>query len=89
MTEEQTERLVKAVESISQSLTLFALLAKESFDREYPPKKETVDSTVTHIKTEEEILREQQGGEDIFEPIDEWMGPRELELLNKEKGEKL
>jgi hypothetical protein len=70
MNENQTERLVVAFEKL-------ATVAQAFYDKLYPTR-ERKDAIVTHIKTEEELLRESQG--DTGEPLEEWLGPREKEL---------
>lgn len=80
--ERAMERIATAAESIAEALTMWCKLEQQRFDREYPVKTPR-DAIVTHVKTPEEILRENIGGEP--EPLEEWIGPREQELLKKAK----
>lgn len=93
MTPEQEERLVAAFERIAEAFDFVAgsidSIAKtqlKDFAKRYPAKQKNVKATVTHVKTEEEKLREAQGQSD--ETLDEWTtlteetpGPREKKWL--------
>ena len=70
---------------IAFALDRVATIMEKRFEKEYPVKTPR-DATVTHIKSEEDELRESQGG--TGEPLDEWLsdvGPRERELIEKKK----
>jgi len=70
------ERVVKSMEKIADAL-----------ERAYPVRKEkgsaVAEAVVTHVPTEEDRIRENQGAS--TEPIEEWMGLREKEIVNREK----
>jgi hypothetical protein len=83
------ERAVRALEDMAEALTSAVKLGQAWFDKLYPikPAREAI---VTHVKTEEERLRESQGN--TGESIDEWaeldepeLGPREKALISKKK----
>ena len=83
----QEERAVRAFEDIAEALTSWVKLCQQRFEKEYPVK-EPREAVVTHVKSEEERLRESQGA--TGEPIEQWgelndddLGPRERELLKK------
>jgi hypothetical protein len=91
MTPEQEERIVCAFERISEAFdfiagTIEAMEQRQQreFALRYPPKRQPEPATISHVKTEEELLRENQGqtGErDIRQwatlDDDETTGPRE------------
>ncbi len=89
MTPEQDERLVRAFETLSGSVTSIAKTLELDYQRKYPPKREPKDVDVTYLKSEEEQLRESQGdtGEGKTE---DWLslGPRERAFAEKEAGYK-
>lgn len=85
------ERAVRAMESmassfgeIAEALTVIGKLGSQWYEKLYPARTPK-DATVTRIKTEEERKREDLG--DTGESLDEWqtIGPRELEVITKEK----
>lgn len=93
MTPEQEERLVVAFEKIGEAVDFIAgsvdSIAKtqlKDFGKRYPAKQKNVKATVTHVKTDEERLKEDQGQTD--ETLDEWTtlaeeepGPHEKKWL--------
>ncbi len=90
MTLEQEERLVAAFESIGESFDFIAgtletmsHTLQAHHEKTFPTRKPPVDATISHILTEEERLREDQGASD--EPIDQWtrLGPREEAYLRE------
>ncbi len=95
MTPEQDERLVRSFESIAEAFDFMAGSVEKisetlqrNHEKTFPEKIPPKPATITHVKTEEELLREAQGG--TGEPIDEWqlLGPREKEWLDKHPGER-
>lgn len=104
MTPEQEERLVSAFERAARALTdgvraldeiaagvdLLAMTADATLTAEHPPKPEPREMKVTRLPTEEDLIREQHGGEDALsdarDPIDKWttLGPREKEWATRE-----
>ena len=85
------ERAVRAMESMASSfaeiadaLTLLGKIGSQWYEKVYPVKTPK-DATVTRIKTEEERKREDLG--DTRESLEDWqtIGPRELEVITKEK----
>ena len=88
MTEEQEERYVKALEFAVGALASIARTMEADYDRRYPPPKKPTEPTITHIKTDDELLREELGetGEKTTEDwIDIGIGPREREFLEEDK----
>ena len=90
MTPEQEERLVTALEGISTALARIAHLQLTEFEIRHEPKPKPSPATITRIKTAEERLREDLGG-DGTESLEEWvtleeLGPRELEYLRREEA---
>ncbi len=100
MTPEQEERFVAAFETIAESISYIAgtvesiaAIAAQDLEKRYPPKRTPAEATVTRLKTEEELLRENQGatGE---EKLEDWAtlgddpttGPREAAWLDKNKS---
>jgi hypothetical protein len=81
MNENQAERLVNAFEKIAEALTRRATLDADRFAIEHPPRREPKDVTITKPKDDEDRLREDQGSTD--EPLDEWTGRREKELIDQ------
>jgi hypothetical protein len=79
--ENQAERLVNAFEKIAEALTRRATLDADRFAIEHPPRREPKDVTITKPKDDEDRLREDQGSTD--EPLDEWTGRREKELIDQ------
>lgn len=84
MDNEQEERLVQALELLGSSMERLYHVMQARFDIDHPPPKERNESTVTHLKTPEDRLREAQG--DSEEPIEEWVGLREERFRSKAKG---
>lgn len=90
MTPEQEERLVAAFESLAAGVNgiaaaadLLAMNAEARLAVEHPPKPDTPrEMVITRLKTEEDLIREEHGGEDAEAPIDRWtsLGPREAEF---------
>jgi hypothetical protein len=63
------------------------------FAKKYPPKRQPAEATVSHVKTEEELLRESQGqtGEKDLRQWstlddDETTGPREAAWLKEQRN---
>jgi hypothetical protein len=93
MTPEQEERLIVAIEGIGEafdhmagSIQTLATITEKDFAKRYPPKKRDVKATVTHVKTDEERLKEEQG--QTNENLEDWTtlteeapGPREKAWL--------
>lgn len=93
LTPEQDERLVSAFERMAEafdfmagSLDSIAKTQLKDFVKRYPAKKKNVKATVTHVKTDEERLKENQGQTD--ETLADWTtleeeapGPREAKWL--------
>lgn len=93
MTPEQEEQLVLAVERIAEafdfmagSLDSIAKTQLKDYAKRYPAKQKNVKATVTHVKTEEERLKEDQG--QTNESLEDWTtltteppGPREKQWL--------
>ena len=67
MTEAQEQRLISAIEWIARTMAA-------EFQRRYPEKRQVGvrDADVTHVKTEEELIREEISGEDAEVQIDRW-----------------
>jgi hypothetical protein len=109
VTPDQEERIVVAFESaasaliatadatrgIADALELLAMTNDARFAVEHPPKQEPREMKVTRLPTEEDLIREQHGGEDDSpdgpgSPLDRWttLGPREArwEATRDEKG---
>lgn len=101
MTPEQEERFVAAFEQIAEAVDFIAgtieameLRQAREFSILYPPKRQPNDATVSHVKTEEEQLRESQGqtGE---KTVGEWAnledestGPREAAWIQANQKRK-
>ena len=97
MTEEQEERYVAAQEKMAENfeyiagaLEAIATIQEATFAKVYPEKVAPAEATITHVKTEEERLRESQGS--TGEPLGDWvnlptetLGPREAAWLQKQK----
>lgn len=79
LNDNQAERLVIAFEKIAEALTLRATLDADRFTKEYPPRRDPSDITVSKPKTEEDYLREDQGQSE--ESIEEWIGQRERDII--------
>jgi DNA-binding ferritin-like protein len=94
MTPEQEERLVAAFERFAEALDFLAgsvetiaKTAEKTYAKQYPAKQRNVKATVTHVKTDEERLKEEQGQSD--ENLRDWTtleekeepGPREKAWL--------
>lgn len=79
------ERIATALELIGDSLAAIAKVVERESQVKYPPKKAPTEPTITHILTDEERLREEQGqtGESTTE---DWtsLGPRERAFVKKE-----
>ena len=88
MTEEQEERYVKALELAVGALASIARTMEADYDRRNPPPKKPTEPTITHIKTDDELLREELGetGEKTTEDwLDIGIGPREREFIEEDK----
>ena len=84
------ERIASVFEVVADTLVAMLNLQQQRFDREYPARNKR-DAVVTHLPTEEEKLKQEQGQTD--ESLDEWMslGPRERMLVGAKpdtKGQK-
>jgi hypothetical protein len=94
MTPEQDERIIIAVEKLSEafdfiagSLETIAKTAEKNYAKQYPAKQRNVKATVTRVKSDEDKLKEEQGQSD--ENLREWTtleekeepGPREKAWL--------
>jgi len=77
-------RLVDAFEAIADALTAYVKLEQSRFDKDFPQRPGPRDAVVTHIKTEEEKIRERLSG-DESESIEQWtsLGPREREVVER------
>ena len=89
MTPEQEERLVTAIEGISTALTRIAGVEERISKRKYPERKTPDPATITRVKTEEDLAREDLGdtGE---ESLEDWLdindiGPREREFIRRQQ----
>ncbi len=76
-------RIAGALEKLAEEQHKANVIEQARFDKEYPPKKEVQDVTITHIKTEEERLREDQG--DTGESDEEWIGAREQRFEEEQR----
>ena len=83
MDDNREERLTLAFERIADSLVKLATLSENRFDKEYPAKKVPLDVTLTRIPNEEDRIREDQGA--TGEPLEEWIGIREKEVIERAK----
>ena len=79
------ERIAAALESLADSFAEYCKLYSARLDHEFPAKRSPRESTVTRLETEEDRLRKSLG--DTGESLDEWttLGPREREVVNREK----
>ena len=68
------ERIANAFERIATSLEKLA-------EGMFPVKQLGREAVVTHIPTEEDIAKQEQGYSE--EPIEEWIGLREKEFVEK------
>ncbi len=91
MTPEQEERLVAAFERFAEafdfmagSIETLAKIADMDFRKRYPTKKRDVKATITHVKTEEELLKESQGQSN--ENLEDWTTLKEEEPGPREKA---
>lgn len=73
------EREVAAFEKLADGVSRLADVAEKLFNRVYPEQGEPTDVTVTRRPTEEDLIRQEQRGNEE-EPIEQWIGPRELEF---------
>ncbi len=82
------ERAVRALENIAEALAAWIILQQARFDREYPPKREPIDATVTHRPTEEERLRERIFGTE--QTTEDWLQPgvREREFESRQNSKR-
>ena len=88
MTPEQEERLVCAFESIAVRLGGIGKTLELDYAKKYPTPRGPTEPTVTHVKTEDELLRESLGetGEKTTEDwLDIGIGPREREFIEEDK----
>jgi hypothetical protein len=76
------ESMARSFENIADALAMWCKLESQRYEKEYPVKV-TRDAIVTKIPSEEEKLRESLGESD--EPLDEWIGLREAEVIKKTK----
>lgn len=88
MTSDQEERFISAFERMAEafdfmagSVAAISKTLEKDHHRSFPTKKPPKEATITHILTEEERLREDQGASD--EPIEKWanLGEREKAYL--------
>lgn len=79
------ERAVAAMEKIADALTDLATMSQRRLEYEYPTKPAPRDATVTHRKTEQEILEERSHASP--EEIESYIGPREQSVLDKQSAE--
>ena len=77
--EELFTRLVTAFELMAQALAGIDETKKREFEKQWPDRKVWREAVVTHVPTEEDLIRESQGASN--EPIEEWIGIREKEFL--------
>lgn len=71
------ERMIDAFKSIAKSLDKIA-------EGMFPVKQLGREAVVTHIPTEEDLAKQEQGYSE--EPIEEWIGLREKEFVEKESA---
>ena len=87
MTDDQLERLLHTLDSISGSFKSIARTLELDYQRRYPIKTPT-EPTVTYVPSEQQkIIEDQQGDEaDRNAPIADWstLGPREREWIRKD-----
>lgn len=92
MTPTEQERIVVALEQIGAALHRLADVQAQEFRLKYPPIQAPKPATITRVKTEEELLREEQGqtGEDLeaWMTLNDSIGPREREYLRAEAARK-
>lgn len=85
MTEEQDQEFLGYLRDLSGAFVSIAKTMELWRNQAYPVRKEPRDAELTHLKTDEEILREEQGqtGE---RTITDWtsLGPRERAFIEKE-----
>ena len=78
------DAIATGVADIASGIDLIAMTNDARFTVEHPPKGEPREAVITRVPTEEDLIREQHGGEDAASdgpgsPIDRWtaIGPRE------------
>ncbi len=79
--ERAMERIAASLEHISKSLATWLILAQARFEKEYPLKREVRDADITRVPSERDKLLESLGASN--EPLEDWVGLREQELLDK------
>lgn len=72
MDERVMERILRTFEKIAGALEDLSVIQHRRYIRDYPERKEPRDLVLTHVKTEEDIVKERQGNSD--EPLDQWLG---------------
>lgn len=75
---ELREREVRALEQMGAGLRDLSATLHLFYLRMYPAKAEVRDATVTHIQTDEEKMRADQGASDESDAA--WIGRREQEF---------
>ncbi len=58
---------------MADALEFYAMTEEARFAVEHPLKPEPREVEITHLKTEEEIIREQLGGEDAGDNLGDWL----------------
>jgi hypothetical protein len=86
MMTELEERFVTAMEQIAEALAGIHDTQKKRFAKQWPEPGKKREAIVTRVPTEEDLIREEQGASN--EPIEEWIGFREREFLERQAGSK-
>lgn len=86
---EKFNRLIAGIEDIAGGMNRIADAMWKRYYTEYPPPRKPAEATVTRVKSQDDLLRESQGGTDE-EDLESWMninaiGKREREYLEREK----
>lgn len=71
--------IAAALWSIAEALRGLYDVQEARFVREFPPPGTPRDATISRVKTQEDLLREDQGSSD--ESLEEWVGFREREFV--------
>jgi hypothetical protein len=66
------ERLVVSQERLATALEGLNETYRRHYDRQYPERRQVRDAVVTRVPTEEDRLREAQGGS-ATRPLSEWL----------------
>jgi uncharacterized membrane protein len=84
MMTELEERFVAAFEQIAEALAGIDDTQKRQFAKQWPEPGKKREAVITRVPTEEDLIREEQGASD--EPIEEWIGLREREFIERQAG---